>query len=201
MTDLHDGFRRYRDEIHADYEELFEALAEGQHPTTMMIACSDSRIDTSLFTQTDPGELFVVRNAGNIVPRYDATGGGEAATIEYAVRVLKVSDIIVCGHSHCGAMHGLLHRDSTTDLPMVHRWLHHAEAARPPMSADPDDSAVLAETAKRNVRAQLDNLMTHPCVSEAVTQRRLTLHGWFYVFESGELYVHSPEQQAFEPID
>ncbi len=201
MTHLHDGFRRYRDEVHPEYKGLFEQLAEGQRPATLMIACSDSRIVPDLFTQAQPGELFVIRNAGNIVPRYEAIGGGEAAAIEYAVRVLKVSNIIVCGHSHCGAMHGLLHRDALTDMPMVYRWLDHAEAARPAMTADPDDPEVMNETIRSNVLAQLDNLQTHPCVQEAVERGDLTLHGWLYIFESGELYEYIAKEEAFVPIE
>ena len=119
MQKLVDGIHKFQKDVFATQTRFFERLADGQKPLALFITCSDSRIDPSMLTQTKPGELFIMRNAGNIVPPYGASSCGEAATIEYAVAVLGVRDIVVCGHSHCGAMTGLLHPDSLAELPLV----------------------------------------------------------------------------------
>ena len=119
MQKLVNGIHEFQEKYFTSHKSLFERLAQGQQPLALFITCSDSRIDPNLLTQTQPGELFIMRNAGNIVPPYGAVLGGEAATIEYALSVLKVNDIIVCGHSHCGAMNGLLHPDQVSELPAV----------------------------------------------------------------------------------
>src|SRR4051812_32800007 len=117
MQKLVDGIHHFQQNIFSSHERLFKRLVKGQNPLALFITCSDSRIDPMLLTQADPGELFIMRNAGNIVPPYGAVRGGEAATIEYAVSVLAVKEIIVCGHSHCGAMNALLQPDLLTKLP------------------------------------------------------------------------------------
>ena len=122
--------RTFQDKVFPSQRSHFERLADGQSPSTLFITCSDSRIVPHLFTQTEPGELFVLRNAGNLVPPYTAEHSGEAATIEYAVQVLKVQDIVVCGHSHCGAITGVLRPELLEDLPAVEKWLVHAERVR-----------------------------------------------------------------------
>ena len=127
MQKLIEGTRHFQHTIFDTQKALFEQLSQGQQPLALFITCSDSRIDPNLLTQTQPGELFVIRNAGNIVPTYGAASGGEAGTIEYAVAALKVKDIIVCGHSFCGAMNGLLHPETLGALPAVQDWLRHAE--------------------------------------------------------------------------
>src|ERR1044071_9547851 len=127
MQKLVHGIHRFQEGVFRSQKELFEQLSSGQKPAALFITCSDSRIDPNLLTQTEPGDLFILRNASNIVPPYGPYGGGEAATIEYAVSVLGVQDIIVCGHSHCGAMSGLLNPDQVRELPAVRNWLAHAE--------------------------------------------------------------------------
>lgn len=128
MEKLIRGIHEFQSTHFSPQRELFQRLAGGQRPDALFITCSDSRIDPSLLTQTKPGELFILRNAGNIVPPYGAANGGEGATIEYAIRALGIRDIIVCGHTHCGAMQGLLQPEALEDLPAVRSWLSHAEA-------------------------------------------------------------------------
>jgi len=130
MQKLLKGLHRFQNDLFGSQRELFERLAKGQHPEVLFITCSDSRINPNLLTQTEPGELFILRNAGNIVPPYGAIMGGEAATIEFAVAGLGVKDIIICGHSHCGAMKGLLEPSATRDFPALAQWLSYAESTR-----------------------------------------------------------------------
>ena len=130
MQKLIRGIHRFRTEDFRPLQGLFEHLATGQNPETLFITCSDSRIDPNLLTRSKPGDLFILRNAGNIVPPHRATSGGEAATIEFAVAAIGVKDIIICGHSHCGAMKGLLEPDTIAPFPAVTSWLSHAEATR-----------------------------------------------------------------------
>src|SRR5262245_7184396 len=130
MQKLVQGIHKFQTNYFSSQQELFQRLAKGQSPETLFITCSDSRISPTLLTQTGPGDLFVLRNAGNIVPPYRASNGGEGATIEYAIHALGVKDIVVCGHSHCGAMKGLLHPEDLGDMPTVRDWLLHAEATR-----------------------------------------------------------------------
>src|SRR5215467_14181255 len=124
------GVHQFQNNVFANQRKFFERLAKTQSPPGLFITCSDSRVNPNLITQTEPGELFILRNAGNIVPPYGAAAGGEGATIEYAVSVLRVRHVILCGHSHCGAMHALLHSDKARDLPAVRAWFAQAEATR-----------------------------------------------------------------------
>src|SRR3989338_7292856 len=126
MEKLIRGIHTFQHDYFTSQQELFERLAKGQAPETLFITCSDSRINPNLLTQTQPGELFIIRNAGNIVPAHGSGVSGEGATIEYAVAALGVKDIIICGHSHCGAMAGLLAPESLADLPQMRNWLQHA---------------------------------------------------------------------------
>ena len=128
MQKLVEGIHQFQNDIFSSKQQLYEKLAKGQHPLALFITCSDSRIDPSLLTQTEPGELFIMRNAGNIVPPYGTLHGGEAATIEFAVSALGVKDIVICGHSHCGAMGGVLHPETLSDLPAVRSWLSYADS-------------------------------------------------------------------------
>ncbi len=130
MQKLVDGIHKFRRDTFRKDQKLFETLVNGQHPLALFITCSDSRVEPGRLTQTQPGELFVLRTASNIIPPYDSVHGGEAATIEYAVSVLKVKDIVVCGHSHCGAMAGLLNPASVEKLPAVKAYLEYAQATR-----------------------------------------------------------------------
>jgi carbonic anhydrase len=197
------GVHRFRREVFRQQRELFERLASGQSPQTLFITCSDSRIDPNLITHTDPGDLFVLRNAGNIVPAYGAGSGGEVATIEFAVVGLGVSDIVVCGHSHCGAMKGLLHPEYLTEMPAVAQFLHYAEATRRiarSKYAALSGGALLDATIEENVLVQLENLQTHPAVAAAIATDQLKLHGWVYDIASGEVHAYAEEAGQFVPL-
>lgn len=204
MQKLIDGIHEFKHSVFDSHKPLFEGLAQGQKPLALFITCSDSRIDPNLLTQTKPGELFVIRNAGNIVPRYNDVLAGEAATIEYAVKVLKVKDVIICGHSQCGAMGGLLTPDSLTELEAVKAWLTHAEATAKIIKENyghlEDSAARLATTVEQNVLVQLDNLRTHPSVADAESAGDLKLHGWTYTFETGEVLAHEKEAGKFVSV-
>ena len=204
MKKLIDGIQRFQDEVVRPRREFFERLAQGQAPEALFITCSDSRIDPNLLTRTEPGELFVLRNAGNLVPPYGKGVGGEAATIEYAVRVLKVREIIVCGHSHCGAMQGLLHPESLDTLPAVRDWLQFAEetfaAVESRRESLTDDNARLAAAIEENVLTQIRHLTTHPSVAERVDQGELELLAWVYQIETGQVFAYDEGEQRFVPV-
>ncbi len=204
MQKLVDGIHRFQRELFSQDQQLFETLVEGQNPLALFVTCSDSRIDPSRLTQTRPGELFIQRTAGNIVPPYGSVHGGEAATIEYAVSVLKVRDIVICGHSHCGAMAGLLDPQSIEKLPAVKAYLEHAEATRRIVEenyghlTDPEKRLTL--TVEENVLVQLESLRTHPSVAAAIGRGQLKLHGWVYKFETGEVFAYNPDDAQFLPL-
>lgn len=205
MQELVEGIHQFRRDIFSSKQELFETLVEGQQPLAVFITCSDSRIDPSLLTQTEPGELFILRNAGNIVPTYGAVEGGEAATIEYAVSVLGVKDIVLCGHSHCGAMGGLLDRTKLAKLPAVRSWLCHAESTQRIIEKNyahiTDAAARLTATVQENVLVQLEQLRTHPTVATALGKNALKLHGWVYEFETGQVFGYHPQDGQFVPLE
>lgn len=208
MRRLLHGVRIFQDRIFPERRSHFEELAKGQAPSTLFITCSDSRIVPELVTQTAPGELFVLRNAGNLVPPWSAEHTGEAATIEYAVRVLKVSEIVVCGHSHCGAMNGLLNPASIEDLPAVKQWLCHArrtleEVTNLPLYGDGSDASddLLTTAVKCNVMVQIAHLRTYPAVAEAEERGDLEVHGWFYRFETGETFELNGASRQFVSLN
>jgi carbonic anhydrase len=193
MQKLVRGVDKFKREVYVQNKELFDRLAEGQSPSTLFITCSDSRINPNLLTQTEPGEVFILRNAGNIVPAHGGPAGGEAATIEYAVAALGVTDIIICGHSFCGAMKGLLDPRSLESLPAVRSWLEHAEATRAILRAnyaDREGEALLNVAIQENVLVQLQNLQTLPSVSARLAGGTLNLHGWVYKLETGDVFAY-----------
>ncbi|MCC3247293.1 carbonic anhydrase [Methylocystis sp. WRRC1] len=200
MQRLIQGLHHFQNAVFGSQRELFERLAKGQAPETLFITCSDSRIDPNLLTQTVPGELFIMRNAGNLVPPYGASQGGEAATIEFAVAGLGVKEIVVCGHSHCGAMKGLLDPPPAKDFPALTQWLGHAESTRRVVRdkyADREGASLINITIQENVLAQLENLRTHPVVASGLAQSKLKLHGWVYKIETGEVFGYDPESGQF----
>lgn len=205
MQKLVDGLHRFQRGVFNNQKNLYQKLVNGQSPLALFITCSDSRIDPNLLTQTGPGELFVMRNAGNIVPPFGAVHGGEAATIEYAVGLLKVRDIIICGHSHCGAMTGLLNPQSLDNFCAVKSFLSNAEATRRIVTENyqhiTDPAARLLVAVEENVLVQLENLRTHPSVASAMGRNEVHLHGWVYKFETGQIFSYDPEQGQFLPLN
>ena len=200
MQKLIDGIHQFQSESCLPLQKLFERLAEGQHSETLFITCSDSRIDPTLVTNAQPGDLFILRNAGNIIPPHGAGIGGEAATIEFAVTALGVKDIIICGHSHCGAMRGLLHPESVVSLPDVSSWLSHAEMTRRIIQdnySHLEGEALLTAAIEENVLVQLENLRTLPAVGSRLVRGDLHLHGWVYIFETGEVFAFDVESGQF----
>ncbi|MFP5271733.1 carbonic anhydrase [Coleofasciculus sp.] len=198
MRKLLKGVHNFQTHYFTSHRELFERLCEGQHPRILFITCSDSRIDPNLITQTEPGELFIIRNVGNIIPPYGATAGGEGAAIEYAVEALGVKHIIVCGHSHCGAMKGLLQLGNLTEkMPLVHDWLKYAESTRRIIQENYQDSEgedILNATIEENVLTQIENLKTYPSIHAKLYQGLINIHAWVYKIETGGVYVYSAER-------
>ncbi|HEY1186007.1 MAG TPA: carbonic anhydrase [Gemmata sp.] len=200
MQKLIQGIHQFQGKSFVPMQGLFEQLAKGQQPETLFITCSDSRIDPNLLTQAKPGDLFILRNAGNIVPPHGAANGGEAATIEFAVAALGVKDIIVCGHSHCGAMQGLLKPEQVAALPAVSSWLSHAETTRRIMRdnySHLEGERLLTATIEENVLVQLENLRTLPAVGSRLVRGDLHLHGWVYQIETGEVFAYDVESAQF----
>lgn len=203
MKKIIEGSTRFMTSTFAEKKSLFESLKSSQNPRALFITCSDSRVDPSLITQTDPGELFVIRNAGNIVPAHGAVDGGEAATIEYAMRVLGIRNIIVCGHSNCGAMKGLITEGATDSLPLVKKWLEHAETTRQIVldrAANLSSEDKLARAIELNVLGQINNLITHPSVASALQSDELNIYGWVYRIHDGELTAFDPDTERFEHL-
>lgn len=198
------GIHHFKKQVFRQHRDLFERLSHGQTPETLFITCSDSRIDPNLITHTEPGDLFVLRNAGNLVPAYGATSGGEVATIEFAVTGLKVRDIVVCGHSHCGAMKGLLKPESLQEMPAVAEWLKHAEATRRIVRAKYKTlsaAELLEVTTEENVLTQIENLQTHPAVAVALSEGLLKLHAWVYDIASGDVFAYDEPTEQFVPLN
>ncbi len=197
------GVAHFQKDVYPKQRELFQRLARGQQPAALFITCADSRVDPSLITQMGPGELFICRNAGNIVPPHGGMTGGMTASIEYAVAALEVPHIIVCGHSHCGAMRGVMEPASTEGLPHITSWLNYSQAALHVVDAthkDLDDEARMRALIEQNVLAQIRHLETHPHVAARLASGRIQLHAWVYDIETGEVMAYDEEAHRFEPL-
>jgi carbonic anhydrase len=204
MQKLLRGVHHFQNNLFSPNRKLFQKLAKGQRPLALFITCSDSRINPNLITHTEPGDLFILRNAGNIVPPFGAAYGGEGPTIEYAVTGLGVRDIVVCGHTHCGAMKGLFDPESLKRMPAVAAWLNFAEATKRIVQENyvgQDEELKLNIAIQENVLRQLENLQTHPSVAAAVSRKELTLHGWVYKIETGQVFAYSIADEQFVPIE
>lgn len=192
------GLRRFREDYFPRYEAEYRKLvADGQHPNTLFIGCSDSRVVPNLLMGTVPGELFIVRNVGNIVPPFAPELGyhGTCAAIEFAVLNLHVKDIVVCGHSHCGAIRALY----DTPLPgatHLGKWLELAQDATLPVTLSEE---ALRRTEQRSIILQLERLLSYPMVREQVEQGNLFLHGWHYLIEEGEVLILDVKSGKFKP--
>jgi len=196
------GIVKFQKSAFKTRKSLFAELANGQSPEVLFITCADSRIDPNLVTQTEPGDLFICRNAGNIVPPHAKISGGVTASIEYAVAVLGVKDIVVCGHTDCGAMKGALNPDALRDLPHVHQWIDHARAAVEVVKAKTGNARLdeLGAVTEQNVLLQLQHLRTHPAVASRLASGNIELHGWVYSIETGEVSAYEEARDAFIPI-
>ncbi|MET1079490.1 MAG: carbonic anhydrase [Pseudomonas sp.] len=197
-----EGFQRFRDEVFPQQEALFQTLAHAQTPRAMFITCADSRIVPELITQSAPGDLFVIRNVGNVVPPYGQMMGGVSTAIEYAVMALDVQHIIICGHSDCGAMKAVLNPAELERMPTVKAWLRHAEVARIVVAENCGcaDHSTLGILTEENVVAQLDHLRTHPSVASRLASGQLFIHGWVYDIATGTIKAYDAEQGGFRLI-
>lgn len=203
MKRLIEGIQEFQTNYLSTHREMFELLSQGQHPRILFVTCSDSRIDPNLITQTEPGEMFIIRNAGNIIPPYGATNGGEGAAVEYGVHALGIKDIIVCGHSHCGAMKGLQKLSKLEEeMPLVYEWLKHAEATRRMIAEnykDKEGEELLQITVEENVLTQLENLRTYPVIRSKLHRGHIRLHAWVYQIETGEVLEYDAVRGQYVP--
>jgi carbonic anhydrase len=205
MKNLVDGFFRFKKDIFPEKKMLFRRLAGAQNPTALFITCADSRVVPDLITQSQPGDLFICRTVGNQIPAHGASAeGGVASSIEYAVQALGVQDVIVCGHSDCGAMKAVLHPEKLASLPATSAWLRNADAARSVLLENYKDApteVLLHLLTEENVIAQIENLKTHPAVAARLSRGDLELHGWVYHIHSGEITTYDARAGKFVPLD
>ncbi|WP_437935789.1 carbonic anhydrase [Sorangium sp. So ce341] len=204
MQKLADGLHKFQTDVCRGYQDLFQHLARGQRPEALFITCSDSRINPNLITQTQPGDIFIVRNVGNIVPPYGASNGSESAAIEFAVAHLGIKHIIVCGHTHCGAMRGLLDPNGLEELPAVKSWLQHAELTRRLVQENYshiEGENRLTITVEENVLAQIENLRTHPTIRARLARGELSLYAWVFKIETGQVFQFEHSTGQFGPIN
>ena len=197
------GVVRFQKEVFPEKKEMFERLSLGQSPEALFITCSDSRIETGMITQTDPGELFICRNAGNIVPPHTNYSGAMTASIEFAVAALGVPHIVVCGHSNCGAMQGAMEPETLEKLPHVKEWLGFSKAAVDivnELGREKSDEEKMLMLLEQNVVLQLQHLRTHPTVATQLAKRELQLHGWVYDIASGEVHAYDEKLDEFVPV-
>ena len=199
------GVHSFRTNVFPKNQSFFEQLAaKQQKPGALFITCADSRVNPNLITQTEPGDLFLIRNAGNIVPPHGAPCGGETATIEYAVEVLGIPNIIICGHSQCGAMQALLEPAQMEHLPAVKAWCGHAEATRRIVrqryrDLPPDELAMVAT--EENVLVQMNNLSTHPCVAARLASGEVHIFGWYYDIGTGRVLQYDQSHGHFVELN
>jgi len=204
MDHIIDGVLRFQRDVYPNKAALLRELSLAQTPVVLFIGCADSRVVPEMLTQQGPGELFVVRNAGNIVPPYSLYPGGVTASIEYGIAVLGIPDIVICGHSGCGAMTAIQRGGEALErLPAVGQWLHYADAARDAVAkehAGLNDAEYLDALVRENVLAQLDNLLTHPTVAAGIEAKQLRVHGWVYDMVGGSVETYDAQVGRFVPI-
>lgn len=204
MSRFAEGVVKFQREVFPEKQALFERLSAGQSPEALFITCSDSRIETAMLTQTDPGELFICRNAGNIVPPHTNQTGGMTASIEFAIGALRIPNIVICGHTQCGAMKGAMNRAALDRLPHVREWLGFAQGAvdiTEALGAGLDPEAKMRMLLEQNVILQLQHLKTHPTVAVALARKELELHGWVYDIKTGEVEAWDEAGQHWVPVE
>jgi carbonic anhydrase len=204
---IRQGVARFQANVYPEQRAMFESLKDRQQPIAFFITCADSRIVPNLITQTGPGELFAERNPGNLVPIHEPFVGGVSASVEYAMLVLKVPLVIVCGHTDCGVMKALLHPETTTNLPAVRQWMRHAAGARERLLRESaavsqihshSEDERLRLLTQYNVLLQMENLKTHPSVASRLAAGEVEIHGWVYDIASGEGWEADPQTGAFK---
>ncbi|HVN92294.1 MAG TPA: carbonic anhydrase [Terracidiphilus sp.] len=203
MQKLIEGHKKFLAEVFPAKKSHFHLLAEGQSPQWLFITCADSRVLPDLILGTEPGDLFIARSIGNVIPVTSHDVDGVTATIEYAVQVLKVRHVIVCGHSDCGALKAAIDRRSLTNLPKARRWLDHVQQAfthKQPLNPSDGENAELAALIRGNVVAQIANLRAQPAVQQALAEGRLTVHGWYYDILSGRIEEYDEAAKGFAPL-
>jgi carbonic anhydrase len=205
LEKLKDGNRKFQVEVYAENAERYQlAATTPQQPHTLIIACADSRVDVETITSSGPGEVFVSRNVGNMVPPYGGVLGGVSAVIEYAVTALKVKHVVVCGHSDCGAMKALLNPAAAEKMPTVKRWLDNGHAALMVAESVGDQDDAQSEKMRRiteeNVLMQLVHLTTHPSVAGAIARGELTTSGWVYDIGTGVVRIAEHGERTFVPV-
>jgi carbonic anhydrase len=206
MKRLLEGYAHFRSHVFPQNASLFQQLAHGQKPSTLFITCSDSRVMPEMLLQCQPGEIFPIRNAGNFVPAAVETNSGIAGTIEYAVRVLGVRDIVICGHSDCGAMKAILARQDLASLPAVSAWLKHAGPSAQWLTQMLEDSSTLSKDQKlrilteANVITQMHTLTQHPCIADGLREKTLDIHAWIFEIGDGEVRSYDSERGVFVPL-
>lgn len=198
------GVVKFQNEVFPQKQALFEQLSKGQSPEALFITCSDSRIETAMITQTEPGELFLCRNAGNIVPPHTNHTGGMTASIEFAVAALQVPHIVICGHTECGAMKGAMNPEGLDTLPHVKEWLSYSKAAVDvvdELAKEGTDEERMHLLLQQNVALQLQHLRTHPSVAARLARGDLELHGWVYDIKTGDVEAFDETQNKFVAVD
>lgn len=199
------GLNQFQTNYFTLHQEMFRQLSQGQTPEILFITCSDSRIDPNLLTQTKPGELFIIRNLGNIIPTHGSSNSSEGAGVEYAVSALNIKHIIICGHSHCGSMKALLQLNSLNEeMPLVYDWLkHHAESTRRLLRdnyKNYDGEELLKIAIEQNVLTQIENLETYPVIRSKLHGGKLSLHAWVYEIETGQIFAYDANNRKFVPL-
>jgi len=203
LQKLIEGHQRFLAEAFPQRRDQFHLLAEGQQPETLFVTCADSRIVPDLILQTQPGDLFLCRNAGNVIPRAGEPAGGVSATVEYAVEVLRVRQLIICGHSDCGVIRALMAPHALDGLSSVQDWLQHVEPAWQYLDEVEHHAGELTRhtaLTHANVLVQLDNLKTHGYIQRATAEGRLQIHGWYYDILSGTIECYDEAARKFVPL-
>jgi carbonic anhydrase len=197
------GVSKFQTEIFPAQREMFERLQRGQKPLALFLTCADSRVNPNLVTQTDPGEIFIERNPGNMVPPYVEFVGGVTAGVEYAMLVLKVPVIVICGHTDCGVMKALLHPEQVEGMPGVQHWMSHGFAARNRMlkrfSEAPEEEQLRRMT-ELNVLEQIEHLRTHPSVRSRLQRGEIEIRGWVYDIGDGSIREYSSTSGNFDAL-
>ncbi len=204
MRNLLRGIHDFQRDGFLSRKSLMERLAvEGQRPQIALVSCSDSRVLPEMFTQAAPGDIFLVRNAGNIVPAGGGDNPGEAASLEFAVEVLGVRDVVVCGHTHCGAVNAILHPETIAGLPTLERWLLSSQETGRIVNeryAHLEGEELMRVAVGEHVLVQLEHLRTLPFIASRLSEPDFAIHGWVYDIKTGEVQVYDVESDAFLPL-